>query len=338
MAAPALHKFLAHLLPVAALNTLVALGITLNGSYSLGSNLVFSHCIGLAIWALVQLGCYAWVQDLERQWQRLLLLVPLAVLLGYAGGTLLASLLLGLPSAGVWGNLQVNLRYLLLSLLVGAGCSYYFVSQQLLQRAKERSAALQLHAAESRLKLLQTQLAPHMLFNTLANLQALIATDPARASQMLDHLIAYLRATLGASRNTEHSLRAEFTRLHDYLALMAVRMGPRLQYTLDLPAELAEHMVPTLLLQPLVENSVQHGLEPQVAGGQISVQARRSGGMLVLAVTDTGVGLSANADMGKGFGLAQVRERLATAYGDLGTIELIAPPAGGSCASITFPL
>nr|WP_315431517.1 histidine kinase [uncultured Albidiferax sp.] len=325
-----------HLLPVGALNTLVALGITLNGQYSLGSNLVFSHCIGLSIWALVHLGCYAWVQDLERQWQRLLLLVPLAVLLGYAGGTLLASQLLGLPSAGVWGHLQVNLRYLLLSLLVGVGCSYYFVSQRLLQRARARSAALQLHAAESQLKLLQTQLAPHMLFNTLANLQALIATDPARASQMLDHLIAYLRATLGASRSTEHSLRAEFARLHDYLALMAVRMGSRLQYTLDLPAELADHPVPTLLLQPLVENSVQHGLEPQVAGGQISVQARRSGSMLVLTVADTGVGLTVNA--GSGFGLTQIRERLATAYGDQGTIELIAAPAGGTCASITFPL
>lgn len=92
-----------------------------------------------------------------------------------------------------------------------------------------------LHAAEARLKLLETQLEPHMMFNTLANLRVLVATDPPRAQEMLDHFIAYLRATLGASRAALHPLADEFARLQDYLALMAVRMGPRLDYTLELP-------------------------------------------------------------------------------------------------------
>jgi hypothetical protein len=90
---------------------------------------------------------------------------------------------------------------------------------------------------------------------------------------MLDHLIAYLRATLGASRATLHPLADEFARLRDYLELMAVRMGPRLAYTLDLPEALREVPVPPLLLQPLVENAIRHGLEPQVAGGHITVRA-----------------------------------------------------------------
>src|SRR3569623_437905 len=112
-----------------------------------------------------------------------------------------------------------------------------------------------------------------MLFNTLANLRALSGVDPNRAQEMLDHMIAYLRATLNASRAASHSLQAEFDRLQDYLELMAIRMGPRLRFTLDLPGALAQDTVPSLLLQPLVENAIQHGLEPKVGGGEVRVAA-----------------------------------------------------------------
>ena len=157
-----------------------------------------------------------------------------------------------------------------------------------------------------------------MLFNTLANLRALIATDPERATQMLDSLIDYLRTTLQASRATFHSLADEFDRLGDYLALMQVRMGPRLTCTLDLPPELAAQPVPTLLLQPLVENAIKHGLEPKIEGGSIAVSARREGDNIVLDVIDSGVGLKD----GSGFGLTQVRERLQATYGSHGAIYL----------------
>jgi len=178
-----------------------------------------------------------------------------------------------------------------------------------------------------------------MLFNTLANLRALISTDPPRATAMLDRMIAYLRATLSASRQGTHPLAAEFERLQDYLELMAVRMGPRLHYTLALPPELAELPVPALLLQPLVENSIQHGLEPKVEGGSITVQARRDGQQLVLEVIDTGLGLNASngTSGGTGFGLAQVRERLATEYGAQAALNFVADGAGGTRATITFP-
>jgi LytS/YehU family sensor histidine kinase len=183
-----------------------------------------------------------------------------------------------------------------------------------------------------------------MLFNTLANLRVLVATDPPRAQAMLDHLIAYLRATLGASRGTLHPLADEFARVADYLALMAVRMGPRLAFTLDLPESLAQASVPPLLLQPLVENAIRHGLEPQVEGGRIDVQARLlEDARIQLAVRDTGAGLTGaglngGAPDGSGFGLQQVRERLATLYGAAGTLELIAGSAGGTSATVTFPL
>jgi LytS/YehU family sensor histidine kinase len=151
-------------------------------------------------------------------------------------------------------------------------------------------------------------------------------------------MIAYLRATLGASLAATHTLQAEFDRLGDYLELMAIRMGPRLSYTLELPPELAQHPVPTLLLQPLVENSIKHGLEPKVEGGRITVSARREGEALVLEVLDTGVGLAITQEKDRpGFGMAQVRERLASTYGALTAIELVATPEGGTRATARFP-
>jgi LytS/YehU family sensor histidine kinase len=177
-----------------------------------------------------------------------------------------------------------------------------------------------------------------MLFNTLANLRALIGVDPSRAQEMLDHMIAYLRATLNASRATSHSLQAEFDRIQDYLELMSIRMGPRLKFALDLPGYLAQAKVPSLLLQPLVENAIQHGLEPKVGGGEIRVTARRDRDDVVIEVCDTGVGFSGGTPAGgKGFGMTQVRERLATLYRDRASIEFGNADTGGCRAVIRYP-
>jgi LytS/YehU family sensor histidine kinase len=166
---------------------------------------------------------------------------------------------------------------------------------------------------------------------------------------MLDRLISYLRATLQASRTTTHSLQAEFDRLGDYLELMSVRMGPRLAYTLDLPAALADVPIPTMLLQPLVENSIKHGLEPKIEGGSVRVSARTDGESIVLEVCDTGVGLGSQGEPSpsltqaspfpsKSFGLGHVSDRLQTAYGSQATINLIAGDTHETWARITFPL
>jgi LytS/YehU family sensor histidine kinase len=193
------------------------------------------------------------------------------------------------------------------------------------------------HADEARLKLLETQLEPHMLFNTLANLRALIGVDPVRAQQMLDHMIAYLRATLSGSRAATHTLQAEFDRLRDYLELMSIRMGPRLQFTLDLPPDLTQHQVPALLLQPLVENSIQHGLEPKIEGGHIIVRARREGASVILEVADTGVGPPGSVADAKGFGMSQVRERLVTLHGSAARMNFARADDGGARTVIELP-
>src|SRR5690606_20793899 len=137
-------------------------------------------------------------------------------------------------------------------------------------------------------------------------------------------------------RGARHSLRDEFARLDDYLALMAVRMGPRLRVQLDLPEALADLPVPPLLLQPLVENAIRHGLEPSARGGLLAVSAQRQGEQLCLRVSDDGVGSEAAPP--EGFGLAQVRERLRTLHGDAARLDWRSSPGQGTTASLCLPL
>jgi DNA-binding LytR/AlgR family response regulator len=290
-----------------------------------GPPLVFSLLIGSFTWAIVDLGRELFPSNAETGWPQGwpgVVLVMGGIVGGYLIGTLLANqlcLYYGWYPAGTV-SLGEQRTSILITLLAGITGNFYFHSAGKSAYLERKMAEARGHANEARLKLLETQLEPHMLFNTLANLRVLIATDAPRAEKMLDHMIAYLRATLAASRSTTHTLQAEFDRLRDYLELMAVRMGPRLAYTLDLPPDLATQPVPALLLQPLVENAIQHGLEPKVEGGRVSVTARRDGDAVVLEVADTGVGKAEAAGDGKGFGLSQVRERLVTLYGDRGAI------------------
>ncbi|MDO8699745.1 MAG: histidine kinase [Rhodoferax sp.] len=332
-----------------AFSTVIALGITSFGEHSFGNNLVYSQCIGLSIWMITDFGHRLLMPEPKKHWRRLFWFVPLGASAGFVLGTLVADLLLNQHSFNYWTDApRKAFGFLILSLVAGGSSTYYFMSREQLATVREDMArtsaqaeAAQRHAAESQLKLLQTQLEPHMLFNTLANLRALIGADPARAQDMLDRLVAYLRATLAASRATTHTLQAEFDRLHDYLELMAVRMGSRLRYTLDLPPELASQQVPPLLLQALVENSIKHGLEPKVEGGEIRVAAHRTGAELTLEVQDSGVG--SNTDLNQAsqatgsFGLAQVRERLHASYSGQATIEFAANNTGGTTACIVFP-
>ena len=306
--------------------------------------LTYSMAIGLSSCLLIDFGRHAFADSGETGWPRgwrMVVLVGGGLALGFLAGNFIGDQVahqLGWGQSAL-SDPDAQLRNsLLVSLIAGLIVSYFFYSQGRRDYLERKMGEAQRHASEARLKLLESQLEPHMLFNTLANLRVLIEVDPPRAQQMLDHMIAYLRATLDASRTTTHPLQAEFDRLRDYLELMAIRMGPRLAYQLELPAELAALQVPTLLLQPLVENSIQHGLEPKVEGGRIDLAVRRDGDRLVLEVSDTGVGQRDGPRSGKGFGLAQVRERLASLYGEAGRMEFHSAPGAGSRTRISLPL
>ncbi|TFY98451.1 sensor histidine kinase [Ramlibacter rhizophilus] len=301
----------------------------------------YSLAIGLATWSLIDFGRHAFPSSAQTGWPTGLqgvLLVAAGVALGWAAGEFAASHLLQLFgwSEGSAAGAGAMPRSLLISVVAGVAGSYYFYNRGRREWLVREMEQARRHAAESRLKLLEAQLEPHMLFNTLANLRALIGVDPPRAQQMLDHMIAYLRATLEASRATRHPLSAEFERLRDYLALMQVRMGARLSYALELPAALASHPIPALLLQPLVENSIRHGLEPKLEGGRIEVRAWREGDALLLQVDDTGLGAAVPSEA-SGFGLTQVRERLDALYAGRAGLQLAAHPEGGMRATVRLP-
>ena len=305
---------------------------------------VYSLLIGTTIWAIVDIGRVFIPSARETGWPSGgggFLLVAVAIAAGWLVGGRLGDLACrAFDLYGQHGRVHsaADLRSdILITFIAGSVGSYWFYARNKSEYLARRMREAERHASEARLKLLETQLEPHMMFNTLANLRALIGVDPARAQEMLDHMIAYLRATLDASRATSHSLRTEFDRVQDYLALMAIRMGPRLAYTLDLPEELAEVPVPALLLQPLVENSIKHGLEPKVEGGRIDVRARREGERVVIEVQDSGVGTQGPDSGGKGFGLVQIRERLASLHGARASLDF-ATDAGGAHARIALPL
>jgi Histidine kinase len=320
-----------HAIKVAIFCVLIALGIWwAREGVQLHIQLVYSLSGGMLTWAIIDFGRFfidtSSPYHFPRGWRAVALVVA-GCAIGHVLGTFIGDAYCG---KSTWEFFQDRPRMLvnffLLSIVSGAVVSFFFYATGKSHYLHGELQASQRQATEAQLKLLQSQLDPHMLFNTLANLRALIGSDPARATHMLDRLNDYLRSTLSASRATEHPLSAEFDRLRDYLELMQIRMGPRLRYTLDLPAALANTMVPPLILQSLVENCIVHGLEPTVAGGDITISAQIDGATLVLQVTDTGMGFDA-ANTPEGFGITQVRERLATRYGNQATINLVAARA-----------
>jgi len=314
------------------LSTVIAAAITLFGphGHGFGENLLYSQCIGLITYAVI---------DIPRRllWPRgvpsflpLLGLALLAAPIAWFSGSFLASLLLGNPWDPARMGPNAMLGFLALTAGAGIGGCFFFLT-------RERLAESERAAVEARLKLLQAQVEPHFLFNTLANLQALIAVDPKRAQVMLGHLDGYLRATLATTRNDRGTLADEFALLRGYLEILAIRMGPRLAHELDLPQDLARASVPPMLLQPLVENAIKHGLEPKVDGGTIRVSARAEGRTLVLVVEDTGLGFGSVATAGSGIGLSNVRERLAALYGTAGLLETGENPGGGARVTLRLP-
>jgi hypothetical protein len=339
----------------AGFGVLIAVCLTLAFGFPFVSTLSHSVCVAIGCWFTIDSGRLAaalWihrkapagsVESMSRWpgWPWMVPIILMGTIVGFSVGGSVGDWISGTRTPGfLRGSWSEGLAVLMLSLVPGVVITYWFYSRETIAAKEAAVQTAQRQAAEHQLKLLESQLEPHMLFNTLANLRVLIGVDPPRAQAMLDQLIAFLRATLGASRASSHPLGTEFARLQDYLALMQIRMGERLQPHFDLPAELADLPVPPLLLQPLVENSIKHGLEPNVAGGRIDVSARRDGTQLVLRVRDTGAGLSGSQGNGTQFGLQQVRERLATLYGAKASFELVdaGGAEGGTLATVRLPL
>lgn len=194
--------------------------------------------------------------------------------------------------------------------------------------------------ADLRLGLLQAQVEPHFLFNTLASVRALVRQDPAQAEATLDALVDHLRATIPKLRDGEAMLHSTLGQQLDicasYLALMKLRMGGRLSFAVEAEASLRQQPFPPLLLITLVENAIKHGIEPQPGPGRVEVRASVRGERLVVSVVDDGAGLQPG--LGSGMGLANVRDQLATRFGERATLSLRGLAGRGAVAEIQLPL
>ncbi len=316
--------------------TLVAVLFSLARGESLASRvLVMSYSIGLSIHVCMYVGFVWWSPRLPQ------LVVTVAMLgcglvLGMAlGGTLMEGRPLFLLRNGY--TLAIGA---LLGVLTVSG-SYvmenWWDTRARLGRAERDALARDKALAEAELRVLQAQVEPHFLFNTLANVVSLIHTHPDRAARLLERLTSLLRASLSRTRRADGTLGDELAVVRAYLDIQAQRMAGRMTYRVDVEPSLESVRMPPLLLQPLVENAVLHGIEPAAAGGHVVVRAERSGGVVRVEVVDDGLGIDSDA-AGHGVGIANVRERLRAAFGERGRLGLSETPGGGVTADLRIPV
>jgi two-component system, LytTR family, sensor kinase len=249
-------------------------------------------------------------------------------LLGQRPPVTLAAWLVGLQGGIVWGTLTGFLYYWLI-----LGVQAAFVYQRMYQQQRVTSAELEGWLTEARLEALRLQVHPHFLFNTLNAISAFVEADPERARRMISRLGELLRRTLDGGSAAELPLARELDLLGPYLEIQRIRFGDRLSIEVDVGGGTAAALIPTLMLQPLVENAVEHGVSRTSNGARVRLSAERSGDRLRLEIADNGPGPAGGRD---GIGLANTRARLAGLYGTAGRLELNGA-ADGTVVTIELP-
>ena len=281
--------------------------------------LTFSLLIGIFAWAAIDIPrLMLWGNQRPAPW--FWGWVVLASLLSWMLGSSIAATIWQVP----W-TLQTNYRADLLVVLLASGVviAIFWLRASAAQTAEAlaQSRSLEASAAQARaaaeVKLLSAQLAPHFISNTLANLRAMIGTDPTRAQRYVEELEGYFRSATHALSSAQITLGEECELIEHYMQLMAVRLGARLTWRIELAPALQEMLIPPLLLQPLVENAIRHGVEPSAQGGMIELGIAANEGMITVTVRNTGVALLTNTAHtgGTGIGLDLVKRRLTQAFG-----------------------
>ena len=308
---------------------------------------VFAQCIGFLIHATFMICDRTVGSRINRAklWVRTLYYSAIPIVAIFPG-YMLAFWLLNIRNGTAWlFDPNVIVSIVVLSMMITGVLLLVFIPRERAAKAEAatareqaRVAAAEKEAADARFKLLEAQVEPHFLYNTLAHVVSLVDHEPKIAKRMVERLITLLRATASAATGAA-TLGGQVELLRAYLDILELRMGSRLAWRIDVPPDLAALRMPPMLLQPLVENAVKHGLEPDVDGGALTVTARRSGTRLELEVTDTGRGLGSTVDgVTSGLGLVNLRARLAALYGDAARLTIEENAPRGTCATIALPL
>ena len=203
-----------------------------------------------------------------------------------------------------------------------------------------KESDIQRQLTETRLRMLQAQIEPHFLFNTLASAQQLAQKGAPDAAKLIGHLVRFLRMSIPSMRDDKGALKREFEQIGAYLAIMQTRMGDRLAFSVSSDPSVEQFSLPPALVMTLAENAIKHGIEPAADGGRIDVTARTDGESVVVTVADTGVGfVSTNSkDAGGGLGLSNIAQRLQAIYGDAAKVKLTQNSPRGCIATLTLPL
>lgn len=314
-------------------NTAIAGLLTLVGFERFWINFVFSQCIGLSIFA-VNASVLCRIEDARRRRYVMMFAFPASILFGVQLGA-------WLTGVGDWSEPQAWIAVVIGLFFGGIGAITAFLSLRIEQldgevrQRRMKEAEIARRETEAQLRMLQAQIEPHFLFNTLANVGSLIDSDPAQAKRLLERLNDWLRIALQRTRSERSTLGDELDMLDNYLQILRIRFGERLRWAVEVDAGCRSAPFPPMLLQPLVENAVRHGIEPKVGGGCIDIRAAQDGASLRIEVRDDGAGLSAEG--GNGTGLANVRARLAALYGMQGRLEMRANAGGGVTAILELP-
>lgn len=274
------------------------------------------HLVASMVVALVYMLLRAWLGQVQRQWSGVTVSFaeafnPLAV-----------------------KSVHFNLLIYWVIVSVTHAFSYYRQYQERALRASE----LEKRLAQAKLQALQMQLNPHFLFNTLNAIASLMHKDVKAADRMITRLADLLRYALESTDAHEVTLRQELSFLERYLEIEKTRFGNRLSVRMEVPDVLMEALVPNLVLQPLVENAIKHGIERKSKPGLIQLRARDAGERLELTVEDNGPGLSVQPGTRKGIGIANTRARLTELYGEAHTFDMRTGESGGVVVTISFPL
>ena len=263
-------------------------------------------------------------------------------LLGVIAGFQATDWVIGIGFANWLGDshwiVSIAATSLTISLIVGAvlfAREREASAQAALQRERAQGERIQREALAANLRALQAQIEPHFLFNTLANVSSLVDREPANAKRMLDRFNRFLRSSLAATRSETTTLGAERELISAYLDVLQVRMGPRLAYRIEIAPDAEQFPIAPMLLQPVVENAIRHGIEPKVEGGRVDLEARREGDAVVIEIRDTGVGFAPTTR--GGVGLTNLRDRLQGLYGERSSLAIGENRPCGTRVTIRIP-